>query len=138
MGQLPLALALAPYARFETFVPGTNTAVLRHVTEVAAGAHEMLWLCGSTGCGKTHLLQAACRASSLAGKRAMYVALGRDSGLQPEILSGLESMELLALDQIERVAGERSWEQQLFSVLDAFLGRQGSLLLAARYAPGAT
>jgi DnaA family protein len=132
-----LALTLAPHARFETFVPGSNATALRHVTELAAGARETLWLWGSSGCGKSHLLQAACRAADLGGRRAMYIELDRDGGVHPEILNGLEAIELLALDQIERVAGEPHWEQRLFGVLNAFLGRQGSLLLAARLAPGA-
>lgn len=135
LGQLPLALTLAPHARLETFVPGANTAALRHVTELAAGARETLWLWGQGGAGKTHLLQAACRAGNLAGRRTMYIALGRGGEMDPEILNGLDTMELLALDQLDRVAGQGDWEKQLFGVLNAFLNRQGSLLLAARTAP---
>jgi len=139
VGQLPLALALVAHARFETFVPGKkNAAALRHVSDVAAGVAETVWLWGGTGCGKTHLLQAACRAADLAGKRAMYVALDPESGLTPEILRGLDAMDLLALDDIGRVAGDAGWERQLFGVLNAFLGRHGGLLLAARTPPAAT
>ena len=75
MGQLPLALALADHARFETFVDGGNAAAVRHVRALAAGAPDVVWLSGPAASGKTHLLQAACRAAAQGGRRAMYVAL---------------------------------------------------------------
>jgi DnaA family protein len=128
LAQLPLKLVLADYARFETFVAGANAAIVEHVRAVAAGAADTLWLWGAAGCGKTHLLQAACRAATAVGRRAMYVPL--DSA-DAAILSGLESVDLLALDNVERVAGDATWERALFVILDEFLPRRGGLLLAA-------
>ena len=37
MAQLPLALKLADYASFETFVNGSNAAAVEHVRSLAAG-----------------------------------------------------------------------------------------------------
>jgi DnaA family protein len=136
LSQLPLPLALADHATFDTFTPGSNAAALEHVRAVARGATDTLWLWGPAGCGKTHLLQAACRAAAAAGMRAMYVALGSEQATEPEILAGLESLELLALDQVERVAAELAWQRALFMILDEFLGRRGRLVLAAETAPG--
>lgn len=128
MAQLPLKLALPDHARFETFVAGGSPAAVEHLRAVAAGAADTLWLWGPGGSGKTHLLQAACRAASTAGRRAMYVALdGADSAL----LSGLESVELLALDDVQRVAGDAAWERALFVILNEFLPPRGGLLLGA-------
>ncbi|HUQ52693.1 MAG TPA: DnaA regulatory inactivator Hda, partial [Gammaproteobacteria bacterium] len=62
MGQLPLALALADYASFATFVSGSNVAAVEHVRSLAAGRGDTVWLFGAAGAGKSHLLQAACRA----------------------------------------------------------------------------
>ena len=58
----------------------------------------------------------------------MYVALG---DAQPEILAGLEEIELLALDDVNTVAGGAAWETPLFAILNEFLARRGGLLLAA-------
>jgi DnaA family protein len=135
LAQLPLASALGDYATFATFVPGGNTAAVRHVTAVTAGAPDTLWLWGAAGCGKTHLLQAACRAATLAGRRAMYVPVGQT---EPAILADLESVELLALDGVDRVAGDIAWEEPLFVILNEFLNRRGGLLLAAAASPAAS
>jgi DnaA family protein len=93
-----------------------------------------LWLSGAVGCGKTHLLQAACRAAAGEGGRAMYVALG---SAQPGILAGLEALDLLALDDVDAVAGRVDWETPLFGILNEFLARRGGLLLAAALSPAA-
>ena len=134
MAQLPLALTLADHASFATFVVGDNDATVQHVRAVAGGAGETLWLWGAAGCGKSHLLQAACRAAAADGSRAMYVALG---SAHPDLLVGLESLDLLALDDVDAVAGNTAWEGPLFGILNEFLSRRGGLLLAAAVSPPA-
>ena len=128
MAQLPLALALADHASFETFVGGSNATAVEHVRSLAHGGTDTVWLWGAEGAGKTHLLQAACREASAAGRRAMYVAL---PAVSPEMLSGLEHVDVLAVDDVQTVAGDRAWEQSLFVILNAFSSRSGALLLAA-------
>ena len=128
MAQLPLALALADYASFETFVGGSNATAVEHVRSLAHGGTDTVWLWGAQGAGKTHLLQAACREATAAGRRAMYVAL---PAVSPEMLSGLEHIDVLAVDDVQTVAGDGAWEQSLFVILNAFSSRSGALLLAA-------
>jgi DnaA family protein len=64
----------------------------------------------------------------------MYVPLAAERGAGPAILAGLETVDLLALDELERVAGDAEWERALFVILNEFLGRCGGLLLAATVA----
>ena len=133
MAQLPLALTLDDHASFETFVAGSNAAAVEHVRSLAGGDADTVWLWGAEGAGKSHLLQAACRAATAAGRRAMYVALPAAS---PAILADLEQVEVLAIDDVHTIAGELAWEQPLFVILNAFSSRNGALLLAAN-APAA-
>jgi DnaA family protein len=128
LAQLPLALALADHASFATFVGGDNATAVEHVRSLARGGADTVWLWGGAGAGKTHLLQAACRGATEAARRAMYVALPAPS---PDILSGLEHVDLVAIDDVHTAAGDVKWEQALFVVLNAFLARSGALLLAA-------
>jgi DnaA family protein len=137
MGQLPLALGLADYARFETFVDGASAAAVRHVRAVADGAPDTVWISGPHASGKTHLLQAACRSASLAGRRAMYVAPLEEHAAEPEILAGLEGVDLLALDRVDAVAGDPAWERQLFVLFNEIAAKRSGLLLAALVPPAA-
>lgn len=137
MGQLPLALGLADHARFETFVAGANAAAVRHAQALADGAPDIVWISGPDGSGKTHLLQAACRSASLAGRRAMYVELLGEHAAEPELLAGLEGVDLLALDRVDAVARDAAWERQLFVLFNEMAARRGGLLLAALVPPAA-
>ena len=128
VAQLPLDLALADHASFATFVSGGNTTAVEHVRSLAQGTADTVWLWGADGAGKSHLLQAACRAASAAGRRAMYVPLPAGS---PAILADLEQVDLLAVDDVHTVAGDLDWEQPLFVILNAYLSRSGALVLAA-------
>jgi len=134
MAQLPLELRLKPYASFASFIAGPNRAASLHAQAVAAGARpESLWLHGAAGTGKSHLLAAACREAGEAGFRAIYLAL--DPQQDPGILGQLEAMDLVALDDVDRVAGIGAWERALFAVFDARLQTGG--IIAAAAAPPA-
>jgi DnaA family protein len=133
---LPLELQLQAPAVFDTFVAGPQGAMLAHLLAAATGqGAQLIYLSGPAGTGKTHLLQAACRAADDCGKRAMYLNLGLADEMAPVLLEGLGQMELLALDGLETVAGKPAWERELFAVLDDFHLGEGVLLLAARSHP---
>jgi len=133
MAQLPLALKLQPHAAFDSFVSGPNGAAIEHVKAVALGQRrESIWLYGPPNTGKSHLLAAACRAAGEAGFRPIYLPL--DPNIDPAMLSQLENVDLIALDDVQRVAGRPGWDAALFSVFDARLQR-GGLVVAADVAP---
>ena len=128
--QLPLALRLAPSATLDRFVPGANDAALANVEAVATGAsRDALWLVGGRGTGKSHLLQAACAAADAVGRRAIYVPLARHAELAPDLLNDLDTLDLVALDDVDEVAGRDDWERALFGVLNASADRQLAGLL---------
>ena len=135
--QLPLALQLAREATFETYLAeADNAGVAAHVRAVATGERrDAIWLAGGIGVGKTHLLQAACTAAGAAGRRAIYVPLGRHSELSPGLLGDLDALDLVALDAVDSVARNRDWETALFGVLTPRSAETASLLFASRDVP---
>lgn len=132
MTQLPLALKLKAHAEFASFVAGPNGPAVEHLKSVAAGERaESVWLCGAPGTGKSHLLAAACRLAGESGSTAMYLAPG--AGDEPRIVAELERLDVITLDDIDRVAGSAGWEAALFSLFDSRLLRGG--LIVAGSAP---
>jgi DnaA family protein len=133
MAQLPLALGLHRQASFESLVGAANRPAVEHVRAVALGERaDSVWLAGPSHTGKSHLLAAACHTAGAAGLRPMYIALRPD--LDPDALAELESVDLLALDDLDTVAGHARFESRLFPVIDGRL-QGGGLLLAARQTP---
>ena len=134
MSQLPLELRLAAHARLDTFIARENAAVVEHLRALDRGA---VWLWGAAGVGKSHLLQAMCRAWHARGQRSMYVPLGQAKAAAPgaELLTGLEALDFVALDDVQAVAGQPEWELALFRLFEALSSRDFALLLAARSGP---
>ena len=134
--QLPLGIELDVAATFESFLPHGNDALIAALRAIEPGRPATpVWICGPAGSGKSHLLQATCSTVSARGGRAMYVPLARVIEFEPGILDGLEGLDLLALDDVDGVAGRADWEAALFAAVNAFFLSGAPLITAAKRAP---
>lgn len=135
MRQIPLGVRLPDRAVFASFLPGHNTQALEHAQRIAhAAAPGITWLCGPTGAGKTHLLQAMCAAAS-ERVRAGYVPLADVATLGVGVLEGLPQLQCLCLDDIDRVAGQPDWERGIFGLLREMEEAGGRLAISAAAPP---
>ena len=135
MRQIPLGVRLPDRAVFASFLAARNAEAVEHLRRLAAGAAGGLsWLCGPTGAGKTHLLQATCAAAA-ERMRAGYVPLAEVAHLGVGVLEGLSQLQCLCLDDIERVAGRGEWERAVFALLCELEDAGGRLIFAARSPP---
>jgi len=136
MEQLPLEVRLADYALFETFCNGPNSASVHALVDLArTDTRSVLWLWGQLQSGKTHLLQACVNAAHSEGFRAAYLPLGADSDLIPEVVSDLGNLDVVCVDDVDRVAGEPQWERALFLLYESTRQRGARLVLSAQQAP---
>jgi len=123
--QLPLDFAPRDGATFDDFVPGESgltVDLLRHLADGDGERQALLW--GVAGSGKSHLLNAACQRAAGRGERVAMLPLGElfdataDGAPGPELLDGLESLALVCLDDLQRVAGRDAWEEALFDLIN--------------------
>ncbi len=125
--QLALGLKLNPAASFANFVAGKNQQIIDALKELSAARGErFIYLYGKSGTGRSHLLQATAQA---------YIPLARWQHLSPEILQGLDRQELVCLDDIDKIAGNKDWEQALFHCFNQLAQSGTRLLIAANVAP---
>ncbi len=133
--QLPLSLRWPRRQRFEHFHAGINAPAVAAVRTLATqpGA-PWLYLSGSAGSGKSHLLLAACQAASETGRSAQYLPLKtlRDHAA---VIRGVAGSEFLALDNLDTLAGERDAEHALFDLYNRARAEGTALLFAAESVP---
>lgn len=132
--QIPLRIGLRDGATFANFYHGPNAAAV-HLLQAAR--EPFLYLGGTPGCGRSHLLQAACHAVSEAGGLAAYLPLEECMAMSPRMLEGMEQMALLALDDVERLAGNAEWEQALFHLYNRMRDAGHRLVVAGNAPPAA-
>ncbi|EXJ14654.1 DnaA regulatory inactivator Hda [Imhoffiella purpurea] len=133
--QLHLPIELRREPTLAEYLPGPNAEAVEAISAMAAGSGEpFLFLFGSPGTGKTHLLQAACLDAAQRGLKTHFIPLGTE-GLEPEILENLERSDLVAIDDLEAIAGDANWERTLFAFFNQIRAHGNRLLIAAGSAP---
>lgn len=136
MQQLPLGVQLEVSSRFETFRAGDNIAAIEELRAIArVPGQPPLWLCGASGTGKTHLLQATCVRLGERGDAVSYVPLGRCGPLGAGLLAGCEHMLAVLVDDLEVAAGDPEWEGPLFTLHNELQEHGGRLVVAAHTPP---
>ena len=135
--QLSLDLARRDRSSFANFSPGPNREVVERLQALAAPAvpSSVSFLWGEAGSGKSHLLQATCRALHEHGRSAAYLPLREARSLSPALLDEREHADLVCVDDIDGVAGAAAWEAALLGLFERVRERGGCWLAAARAAP---
>lgn len=134
--QLPLGVGLRDDATFANFFPGDNASLVTHLAgQLDEGGESFLYLWGSEGVGRSHLLQAACHNADSQGKRALYLPLDTLGHFPPDILEEPQRLDLLAIDDLQLVVGRKRWEEALFHGFNRLRDAGKRLIIAADRPP---
>jgi DnaA family protein len=134
--QLPLAVELHPQLGLDNFIPGKNAQLLTLLTRIAAEkTDELVFISGAADSGKTHLLMGLCQQAQLAGRSCAYLPLDELSQLSPDMLQGMENMDIIALDGVQHICGNPAWEEALFVLFNLTRDREHSMVCCANLAP---
>jgi len=133
--QLPLALRYPPDQRLESYI-GAPDGALAQLRAIAVGeAQDWVYLLGPAGTGKTHLALALCAAAEQAGRGSAYLPLAAAAGRLRDALEALEGRDVIALDGLDAIAGQRDDEVALFDFHNRARAAGVALLYTASAAP---
>lgn len=136
--QLPLGIGLREGPTFANFLSDAApeaAAALRALAVTGGPGRIYLW--GAPGCGRTHLLEAACREAARGGTPVVYVPLARAGEFEPGVLTGLEHLGLVCIDDLHAVAGDTPWEEAVFHLCNRSERGAAGLVVAGARAPAA-
>ena len=143
---------LDPSLTFAEFVSGTSNVLAVNAAQRMAALEQPqfspLYLKGSTGQGKTHLLHAIGHAYSAArpGARIFYCSAERfmiefvqamRSNEMIEFKARLRGFDLLLVDDIQFIIGKSSTQEEFLHTIDALMTAGKRLVVAADRAPQA-
>jgi len=137
--QVPLALKLDTEAVFDSFWSEADQVSVESVRNLSQGLTGWIYLTGSHGSGVSHLLQ-ACSAEALnVGLSSMYVDLlamfqifkscDDDASAVAEYFDSLECFDVLVIDNVDAVIGQKFWQEQLFYLLEKLKNKPNACLL---------
>ena len=132
MRQIPLDVSLSEYMTFETFYLGPNKFV---VDSLRDEKNQLIWLAGLEGCGKTHLLHAFLNSHEHENKKVLYLPMSESQDFTPDILDNLAQYDLVAIDDIENIIGDMTWEEQLLKFYEDSYSTRNKILITANDTP---
>jgi len=135
--QLPLALRYPPDQRLETFIGAPDGALAQLRAAATGDSRDWVYLVGPAGSGKTHLALAVCAAAEQAGRGSAYLPLQAAASRLRDALEALEGRDVVALDGLDAIAGQREDEVALFDFHNRARAAGVTLLYTASAAPDA-
>ena len=137
MSQIPLPFGKFDRFNFELYQAGPNQQLLNWLKQtVTAGPATCIYLWGDHGTGKSHMLQAACTLAAAGQQKVIYIPLQERSQMAPEMLSGMETLDMVCIDDIDAAAGDDDWEIALFNLYNRMVDAHQTLIVSARTSPG--
>lgn len=133
--QLSLGVSLQDDLHLDNFLPGQNSAVVAQLKEAFSCEQEIfsfIYLWGREDAGKTHLLKAVCYQAEALSKSHCYLDLTKAK--DASILSGIKS-DVVCIDNLQAVAGQAEWEENLFHLFNRIREQQGLLVFSALSGP---
>ena len=117
---------------FETFHSSSNKVVIDSIKD---DKNKLLWIAGLQGSGKTHILQATINYMDNGINRLLYLPMRESKDFTPDILDNLDQFDLVAIDDIENVIGDFSWEEQLLILYEELIHTKSKILISSSDTP---
>jgi DnaA family protein len=134
--QLPLVFETRNAYSFETLVAGDNelaVGIARQCAQLQGEKQMLLW--SEHGHGKSHLLQACCQLAASRDRTVCYLPAHEILDVNTHALEGLEQLDLICIDDIDAMMGDRQWELALFDLINRCREQGACLILSAAHAP---
>lgn len=131
--QLSLPVYLPDDETFLSYYPAAgNDELIQKLQASAEGClSSSLYLYGPEKSGRTHLIHAACALAHDKGRRTLYIPLGIHASISPALFEGLESLELICIDDIDTIAGHPVWEEAIFHLYNRIAEQQDCHLIVS-------
>ena len=133
--QMALPIGLCDKASFRNFCVGPNRELIEALRAcVQLNDPKLVYLYGTNGSGKSHLMFAAMR---LAGEEVIntsYLSL-TDPKVNEQMLTMIDAGHLVCIDDIHAWSGDGAAEQALFTLFEQIKHADGRLLISALKAP---
>ena len=145
-GQLSLGLETPKAITLDNFNSDNNKTTLTIINKLLKTSKQIksdfdteksLYLYGPSGCGKTHLLKAIAHQATKLKLSSIYLDLNQIIDSDPSLLEEAKHLEVICLDNIELICGNKQWELACFNLFNRVYTHGTSLVVSSNTKPKA-
>lgn len=131
--QLLLPVTINSTQTFSSFVGADAEQIMAAEIQRVIGEDKFagVYISGKEGQGKSHLLSAACHFSNDKALTSMMLPMEQVKATSPDIIQGLENVDLLCVDNLDAIAGELKWETAIFNLFNALMQNNAKVIFTA-------
>jgi len=137
IAQLVLSVQLPDDEIFDNYLSKSNFAAVSQLGLFLDDTqHEQLnkprcfYLFGLSGVGKSHLLHASSAYVAKLNKTSVCLSCAELLTLSVDVLDGLEQINVICLDDIQLLTGNKIWEQAVFDLYNRVLEQNNYLVVS--------
>ncbi|HFC29672.1 MAG TPA: hypothetical protein ENJ44_01375 [Oceanospirillales bacterium] len=127
--QLPLRFKSNENKTFENFLVGNNASTLSSLATFLDSDESLFYLWGTSGAGKTHILQALCNRMNQTNKQAVILQAQELNSRQN--VSLVEMFDLVCVDDAQMIANDKILEEALFFWINEIRAVHKKIIIAA-------
>lgn len=127
--QLPLNFLHFEEKTFDQFVFGPNSTLLSLLNDPL---QQLIFIWGDTYSGKSHLLSALYQQYLENHQSAIYLPLSAKQEISIGMLENIEYSNLVCIDDIDSIAGDKEWEEALFYLYNQMKTLGNRLLISGQ------
>jgi len=135
--QLVLSVQLPDDEIFDNYLSKSNCAAvsqlglfLDNTQQEQINKPRCFYLFGLSGVGKSHLLHASSAYVAKLNKTSVCLSCAELLTLSVDVLDGLEQINVICLDDIQLLAGNKIWEQAVFDLYNRVLEQNNYLVVS--------
>ena len=134
--QIPFEFGNFQKIDFTSFIEGENQDLIDFLhTMNKKKKNDCLYIWGSQGTGKTHLLQAVCKQADDMNSQVTYIPLKQYEEFDSEIFNGLGKLDLICVDDLEFISGNLEWQQRLTLLYNEIRDNNNSIIISSTSSP---
>lgn len=136
--QLLLPVTFNRTQTFSSFVEDQNlngllvSELTRALTSDDFSAH---FIAGNNGVGCSHLLNAVCHFADTEGKTSMLLPLDQVVSASPDIIEGLDNVDVVCIDDIQVLEGKLEWQTAIFNLFNQLHQSNAKIIFAGHKLP---
>nr|WP_241242436.1 DnaA regulatory inactivator Hda [Thalassotalea sp. G2M2-11] len=122
------------FLSYQSITNHTVTDLLKSYIDAAqakpqSGDIHGFYLFGLTGVGKTHLLHASCAYAQELGLSSLCLSFSELQHLSVEVFDGLETIDLICLDDVQLIANDPQWQQAVFDLFNRVIEHDKRIII---------